>query len=427
MKKKIIKTISRVEGHGGISVTFEGKKVKEVRVNIYEGPRLIEQLVLGKAPGEIINIVPRICGICSLSHKLAAINALENALDIKVPMRTKLTRELMLIGEILQSNALHVFYLSLPDFLGYPSVVEMIADYPGEVEAGMTLKGFGYQMNRLLSGRPVHGENPVLGGFGKHPSNKDLLDLKNSAAKLMPLAEKAAGLFGIFDYPAYLDQDTTFIALNPDDGKYGFAGNSIRISNGDEFPVPEYKSVVNERVVPYSFAKRASYLGKPFSVGALARINLFGERLTGKAGQYFSDYYNKRWKKNPLYFCFAQALEIIFCLENIPLLVDRIVGLKVPDVVIPKRQNGIGTGAVEAPRGALYHHYELKDGLASDCDISTPTAQNLDDIERYLFKAADHLIGEPNEKKLEFKLEMIARAFDPCISCSAHMIKIIRK
>ncbi|MCK4307681.1 Ni/Fe hydrogenase subunit alpha [candidate division WOR-3 bacterium] len=426
MRRISIKSLARVEGHGGITVTIDGKKVKDVRINIYEGPRLIEELVVGKSPEDVLNIVPRICGICNLSHRYAALRGLEKALDMKLPLRTKLTRDLMLLGEIIQSHSLHIFFLSLPDFLGYSSAMDMVDNFGEEVKRGIALKSFGYRIMELISARMIHGENPILGGFGAHPSKSALIEIKDRANNLMSDAEKTVELMASFDYPSYAECETIFMALNPLDGKYGFVGDSILISTGEERNVEEYKKVIQERVVPYSFAKRSRYNGEPFTVGALARMNLFGERLTGKAGKCFKKLYSTRWLKNPFFNNLAQAIEVLYSLETISRLVDSIMKLREPMIEKPSNtlSSGIGTGAIEAPRGILYHHYSIKDGLIADCDIATPTAQNLDDIERYLRIAVNNLLSAGIENNLELKLEMLVRAYDPCISCSAHSIKI---
>ncbi|MCD6382412.1 MAG: nickel-dependent hydrogenase large subunit [Candidatus Hydrothermae bacterium] len=176
-----VESLARVEGHGGITVTLKDNKVEDVRVEIFEGPRLIEALVVGKTPEEDLNITPRICAICTVSHKYAALRGLEKALGVKVPKKTHLTRELMHMGEIIESNALHVFLLALPDFLGYPSAVHMANDHLEAVKAGLALKKFGNRIMEITTARATHGENPVLGGFGRFPSSEELKELKKTA------------------------------------------------------------------------------------------------------------------------------------------------------------------------------------------------------------------------------------------------------
>lgn len=428
MDKNIkIEALARVEGHGGITVTIKNDKVEDVRVEIYEGPRLIETLVVGKTPEEDLNIVPRICAICTLSHRYAALQGLEKALGIEVPKKVKLLRDLMHCGEMLESHSLHVFILALPDFLAYPSAIAMIDKYEDDVIKALQLKKFANKVMRVVSGRIIHGENPILGGFGRYPSEEELLGLKEEAKTIMPIAERGIEIMASLDYFSYAEADTTFMCVNPPNKEYGFVGNTLLISTNEEIDAEDYKKVINEHIVPYSFAKRSRYKGKPFSVGALARINLIGDRLKGKAGEIYKKYHNNYWLRNPLYNNFAQAIEIVYCLEEIPRLVDEILKLPDPEKSKPARLTGIGTGAVEAPRGTLLHHYEIENYLIKKSDIITPTAMNLDDIERYIRITAENLVKQRKYNDIELKLEMIARAYDPCISCSAHLVRVVRK
>ncbi len=429
MNKEIkVEALARVEGHGGITVTIKDNKVEDVKVNIFEGPRLIETLVIGRTPEESLSITPRICAICTVSHKYAALRGLEKALGIKLPKKAQLVRELMHLGELIESNSLHVFLLALPDFLGYPSVVHMTKDYFEVVKSGLALKKFGNYIMEVTTARATHGENPILGGFGRYPTPEELKDIKKKAEECMPLAEIGIETLRQLRMPTYMEESMVFMALKPFGDGYGLVGDKIMISTGECVDVEEYNSVVEERVVPHSFAKRSRYRGKTFMVGALARINILGERLTGKAGEYFRKCYSLSWMRNPLYNNFAQALEIVYALERIPALVDEILKLKDPKIAKPERNTGTGTGAVEAPRGVLYHHYEIKDGLIEKCDIITPTAQNLDNMEVHVRVGAETLLskGHKDDDDLKLKLEMVVRAYDPCISCATHLVRIVR-
>ncbi|MGQ4832655.1 MAG: Ni/Fe hydrogenase subunit alpha [Candidatus Asgardarchaeia archaeon] len=421
-----IESLARVEGHGGITVHLEGDEVKDVRVDIYEGPRLIETLVINKRIEEDVSITSRICAICTISHRYAAIRGIEKALQIEVPRKVQLLRTLMHYGEMIESHALHLFMLALPDFLGYPSAIAMLNDYEKEVTAGLLLKKLGTETMKLISGRKIHGENPIIGGFGKYPSNEQLLQIKEEAAKHISAVEAAIKLLADFEYPVSFDKKSVFMCLNPPDNTFGFVGDTVLISDGSEVSVEDYKKITNERVVPHSFAKRSLYKGKPFMVGALARINLLGDRLTGLAKKYYSEYYSDDWYYNPLLNNLAQAIELIYCLENIPRLIDEIVKIKEnPCIVKPSMMNGQATGAVEAPRGTLYHHYKIKDLRIAEADIITPTAQNLDNIEYHIRHAAEKMLKKKeSEEKFRLYLEMIARAYDPCISCATHLVRV---
>lgn len=424
MKKISLDHLARVEGNGGISATIDGKVVTEVRFSIYEGPRLVERLTLGKTPEEDVNIVPRICGICTLSHKYAALRAMENALAVKVPTKVALFRELMHLGEMIESHSLHLYYLALPDYVGFPNVIAMAPKYDLEVKIALEMKEFGNHIMKTASGRYIHGENPVIGGFGKFPSKEELIFIKDSAIQFMPLVLKTVELFCELDYPDCPEDDTIYASCNPNQKKYGFAGDEIILSTGEIIKREDYKNLTNEFVVYHSYAKRSRYKGKSYSVGALARVNNLGERLKGEARKMYKKYFNPRWKRNPLFNNAAQALEILFAFERIPEIIDKMLKLHDPPLVKYKAKEGKGIGIVEAPRGLLIHSYELSDGLVSHTDIITPTAQNAEDIERYCYIASQNLLDKGEENKIRDRMELVVRAYDPCISCSAHMAEV---
>jgi len=425
MKTISVEHLPRVEGNGGIFATVDGHVVTEVKLVINEGPRLIERLTVGKTPEEDVSIAPRICAICSVSHKNAVLRAMENALDVKVPGKVTLLRELMHMGEFIESHSLHVYYLALPDYVGFPNAIAMASKFPFEVKIALEMKQFGNAIMSLLSGRMIHGENPVIGGFGKYPSREDLIWIKNRAIQFMPFVFRTVDLFCGLDYPSVPEADTVYACCEPGDGRYGLWGDEIILSTGEKIGRDDYQRLTNEFVVPHSFCKRSRYKGNPYSVGALARVNVLGDRLEGDAGKAYKKYFNARWKTNPLFHNAAQALEILYAFEQIPELVDKV--LKIPDdppIVPYKAKAGKGTGLVEAPRGLLIHHYEIKGGLVSAVDIVTPTAQNAEDIERYCYIAAQKLLDDGQEDKIRDRMDLVVRAFDPCISCSAHMAEV---
>lgn len=420
-----IEPVARVEGHGGIEVIIENDRVKEVKVDIFEGPRLFEQLVIGKKPEESVSITSRICAICFASHRLADIYALEKALGIKPSPKTKLLRKLVHYGEMIESHSLHYYLLALPDYFGYPDAISMINRFPDEVIGGLELKKFGNLVMETAAGRRIHGENMRIGGFGRIPTDEELDALKMKALQLIPTIERGIQLWDQVEVPDYLEEETIFVSVWPEDGSYGFEADTIYVSTGETYPADEYKKVSNERVVQHSFAKRCRYKGKPYTVGALARILNMADRLDGLAADYFKKLYSERWRKNPHYNNIAQAIEILFCLEKMPDLIDAIKEAKY-EFVEPTRLTGVGTGLVEAPRGLLIHHSEVKDGLVSYADYVIPTTQNLDDMEKYIRNAAESLLKQ-KVSEMELPLEMIMRAYDPCISCSVHLVKVIRK
>ena len=421
-----VNPLARVEGNGGISATIDGKAVTDVKFTINEGPRLIERLTVGRTPEEDVSMSPRICAICSISHKNAVLRAMENALSVEVSPKVTLLRELMHMGEMIESHSLHVYYLALPDYVGFPNAIAMASKYDFEVKIALEMKHFGNHIMKAIGGRYIHGENPVIGGFGKFPTEQELFWLKSRAIQFMPFVFKTLNLFCELDYPDCPEDDTVYACCDPGDDTYGFWGDEILLSTGEKFFRDDYKKLTNEFIVSHSYAKRSRFNGNPYSVGALARVNVIGDRLKNESGKMYKKYFNDRWKTNPLFHNAAQALEILYCFERIPELVDEIVQYSEDPPIVPyKTKEGAGTGLVEAPRGLLIHHHEIKDGLVHHVDIVTPTAQNAEDIERYCYIAAQKLLDSgKKEDQIRDRLEVVVRAFDPCISCSAHMAEI---
>jgi sulfhydrogenase subunit alpha len=426
MKRISVDHLARVEGNGGITATIDGNTVTEVKFVINEGPRLIERLTVGRTPEEDVSMSPRICAICSISHKNAVLRAMENALSVKVSPKVTLLRELMHMGEMIESHSLHVYYLALPDYVGFPNAIAMASKYNLEVKIALEMKNYGNHIMKVIGGRYIHGENPIIGGFGKFPEEEELLWIKSRAIQFMPFVFKTVNLFCELDYPDCPEDETVYACCDPGDGKYGFWGDEIILSTGKKIHRDDYQKLTNEFVVPHSYAKHSRYRGKPYSVGALARVNVIGERLKKESGKMYKKHFNKRWKTNPLYHNAAQALEILYSFERIPELVDAILKHKKDPPIVPyKTKEGIGTGLVEAPRGLLIHHHEIKEGLVHQVDIITPTAQNAEDIERYCFIAAQKLLNDGvSDDQIRDRMDLVVRAFDPCISCSAHLAEV---
>jgi sulfhydrogenase subunit alpha len=426
-KNITIEPLARVEGHGGIRVEIQDNKISDVEVRILEGPRLFEELVVGKTPQEDLSIVPRICAICNLSHKYAALRGLEKAIGVNIDETTHLYRELMHHGEMIESHSLHIYFLALPDFLGYDNAVAMAGEYGDTVVKALQMKKFGNKIMRMMGGRMIHGENPVIGGFSKLPSKDLLKEVREEALEILDFAVATIDLLGTLKIPDHMERETQFLCCKPPGDEYGYYGDMLITSDGQEHPVENYKDVIRERVVSHSFAKRSLYNDRPFSVGALARILLIGERLKGKAKEAYDKLVNERWNRNPLFNNHAQAIEQVYSLEGIVEVIDKILSREEATVAQPTQETGIGTGAVEAPRGTLIHSYEVEDGKISAADFITPTAMFLDDIEAFIRTGGERLLASNQTQDIKLHFEMIARAYDPCISCSAHLVEVVYK
>ncbi|MCX7837689.1 MAG: nickel-dependent hydrogenase large subunit, partial [candidate division WOR-3 bacterium] len=317
MKKIKVDLVSRIEGHGNIYIELSNNKLKNIRFEVFEGPRLFETLVLEKTPEEVLNIVCRICAICNVSHRYSAIRALEKIGNIKVPKEITLLRDLAHYGEMLESHSLHLFFLSLPDFLGFPDAVSMAEKFPELVQIGLKIKKFGNSLMEKILGRIMHGENMIIGSFGRYLTSEELIPIKKEAEKLLPEAIKAWEITHDLHYTTFGEESMLFVCLKPPTDEYGFWGDEVLISNGEEYPVEKFYSFIEEKILPYSSAKHSYYQNRPYMVGALARMSLLGERLHNASAEAFKKSYSLSWIRNPLYNNLAQAIEIIFSLEKV--------------------------------------------------------------------------------------------------------------
>jgi len=426
MKRMIeVEELTRVEGHGRVEVIIEGFEVKDVKMAIFEGPRFFEAFIETVHYEKVPDIMRRICAICTASHSLASIRTIENAFNVEVTEQTKILRDLLIHGEIIESHALHVFMLALPDFLGFPDAITMSSKYPKEVKAALQLKHAGNMVHNLVSGREVHGMNERVGGFSKIPSEEELKRIRMAMTATKSTAELAVERFAKADIPDYVESENVWMALDPGE-KFGFMGDYVLVSDGTRHPVKEYLSLTNERTVKHSHAKFSSYKGSSYMVGALPRVLLNKDKLDGTAAELYDKYKGILTSRNTIMNNLAQAIELVHsvdrCIEDIDVLLSN--GLQKEGLIEVEPKAGRGVGAVEAPRGILYHDYTFDDnGCILKANVITPTAQNAANMEKDYRIAAERLIAEP-DKKIVKALEIIARAYDPCISCSVHLTRI---
>jgi sulfhydrogenase subunit alpha len=427
-KSIVINHICRVEGHGGITVNIKDGKVSEVNIDIFEGPRFFEPLVVGRAYDEVAPILMRICAICSAAHTVASLMAVENAFDIPVSPQTRLLRELLLHGGNIESHALHLFCLAISDFLDYPSAIALASDHPQNVKMGLELKKLGNTIQETIGGRAIHPVNAVIGGFGKLPTEEELLELKEQLKRGFDQSLVTIDLVSGLQVPDFCTSTNIYAALSSNGSGYNLFGNKIALSTGDTKDISMYKELCEERVVAHSRAKQSWFKDKPFAVGALARIVLNGEKLSGQAKKAKEKLGLSLLSENMLHNNAAQVVELVSSIERSIEIIDELLtmGIKQEKPVEIILRAGTGTGAVEAPRGTLYHSYSFDEkGKLTGADVITPTAQNLANIEKDLCVSVENLIGELKEKEsLAPKLEMVVRAYDPCISCAVHLVEV---
>ena len=422
--------LGRVEGHGGIYVKISGDTVQDVNMDIHEGSRYYEALLKGKHFLEVQGIITRVCAICSSSHTVAALMALEKALGVQVTKRVHQLRGLLLLGGTIESHALHVFALALPDFLGFDSVISMASKYPDQVAFALKLKQLGNSIQTLVGGRAVHPINTLVGGFGKIPTHEELATIRRDLeASLEPLMD-FVNLAATIDVPTWAAQPTLYVALRPYEEAFRFRGISICTSKGAEFGLNGYQETIREFTVEHSHAKHSALAsGETYMVGSLARLRLWSGYLGGRTEEAFKTLFPSGVKENILLNNWAQLVELVHCVERGIEICDLLSAQPeaASEMVDYEVSAGRGIGAIEVPRGTLFHDYDIDDdGLVVAANVITPTAQNLANTERDLRMAVENMLGTrptPGDEQIKLQLEMVARAYDPCISCSVHVIR----
>ena len=416
--------LCRVEGHGGITVVLDGSEVSEVRLDVLEGIRLFESLVVGHSFDEIQGIVSRICAICSHAHSITALLALEKALGVRVSPQTRRLRDLGMQGGNIESHALHAFFLALPDFVGQASVVGLAHEHPEVAKMALRLKKLGNRVQEVVGGRAVHPVNYVLGGFGAVPSEDDLVALERELGEGLADCEMALEFVAGVALPDFVHEPIRCAALVPEDEAFLF-GETLRLSGDGDLPVDDYRRLTNEQCVPHSHAKHSVHDGRSYMVGALARFTLLGPPPGGLARAAWERIGPKTPSSNILTNNLAQVVEMIRSVEHARALVQGLLrdgpAAETPAPIRPRA--GAGAAATEAPRGTLFHWYELDArGRVIAADVITPTSQNLRNVEDQM-RATVRDASRVTDETLQHRLEMVARAYDPCISCSVHVLR----
>jgi len=428
-----VEYLTRVEGHGNIVVNVKKGILEKCELQIVEAPRFFEGMLQGRSIFEAQHITSRICGICSCGHTLASIQAAEDAIGFIPSKQTLALRKFLLHMENLDSHILHIYLLVAPDLLGVKSFVPLIQSHNQVVRLALKMKKACNDVCDILVGRHIHPISAIVGGFTKLPREKDLdamLEmLYDMRSGMDATVELAAGL----KFPVF-ERETEYVALLSDDAEYPMLQGDVGSSDGKRVNKYEYKKVTNEFIVPHSSAKHARWHRESYAVGALARFNLNATKLHPKAKEVANTLNMKPKVTNPYLNTVAQLIECVHSLEDsIRILEDFkrkkinydeeiIVGLNEQNRI--KVKAGTGVGAVEVPRGILFHCYEVdKKGIIIKTNCIIPTSQNVNNIERDMKKLVPEILHKSDED-ITLSLEMLVRAYDPCISCSAHFLNV---
>ncbi|MCD6468872.1 MAG: Ni/Fe hydrogenase subunit alpha [Thermoplasmata archaeon] len=423
-----VEHVTRVEGHGNIVLNVKEGRVEKVEWQVSEAPRFFEAMLRGRNYWELQPITSRICGICSIGHSLASLKATEDAFGVEVSEQTYALRHLAVNAENMQSHILHIGYLAAPDLFGVGSVFPLAkSEHKDVLLKIIRLHRLANEMSDLVCGRTTHPLTLVVGGFTKTPSEKQLMELRKRLVEERNTTwEVAEAIKKVADRLPDFSRETEYIALSSNKEYALYDGVVTSTDTGEHQDYRSYRDVLQEYVVPQSTAKYTKHNRESYMVGALARFNINSKQLSSNALDVADLFELKPICFNPFMNTVAQLVEFMHNIDDsinwIDQLLDR--GVREEKPVDFKVKEGRGVGLVEVPRGLLVHDYTFdEEGRCVKANCVIPTNQNHGNIQKDMEAFVPGLLDKP-EKEIELNLEMLVRAYDPCISCSTHYLKV---
>jgi sulfhydrogenase subunit alpha len=412
--------LARVEGEGSLLVKIRGGRVVDTQLKIFEPPRFFEAFLRGRSFLEAPDITARICGICPVAYQMSAVHAMENAMGVTVDGQIRELRRLLYCGEWIESHALHIYMLHAPDFLGYPDAITMARDHPAIVQRGLALKKAGNEIVSLLGGREIHPINVRVGGFYRVPTRRELEPLSKRLESARDQAMETVRWVAGLSFPPF-EQDYTFVALRHA-SEYPFNEGRIVSSHGLNIVTRQYEEHFQEEHASHSNALQSTMRGgEAYFVGPLARYNVNFDRLSPVAQDAARAAGLPPPCRNPFQSIVVRAVEVLYACDE---ALRIIAGYEPPErpFVPMEPRAGIGYGCTEAPRGMLYHRYQIDaDGTILDAKIVPPTSQNQKRIEQDLHEFVQQHLDLTSEN-LAWRCEQAIRNYDPCISCATHFL-----
>jgi sulfhydrogenase subunit alpha len=429
--------LTRVEGHGNIVVDVKNGRLEKCEFQVIESPRFFESMLVGRAIWEAQHLTSRICGICACGHSLTSIKAAEAALGTKPSEQTIMLRKLLLHTEMLDSHILHIYFLVAPDLLGVKSVIPLVETHRSVVEMAMRMKRMSDFAGEVLAGRHIHPISYVIGGLTQLPSKEGMEKLYELMLDARKDGDETLKVLKTLSFPSFERPNTQYLSLHSD-SEYAMYDGDLVVNGKRRTKVNDYRTLFSEHVADYSKALLATIDDKPYMVGALARFNNNSAQLHPKAKQVASELGLKAPCYNTYLNTAAQFVEWVHCLEESIAIMEKIRkdGLDKDKVVVqswPSRSEvaktaykpATGVGCCEVPRGSLFHEYTIDSTAhitAANCVI--PTNQNMGNLEEDMRTIVPTLLGKRTQEQITLDLEMLARAYDPCISCATHMLDV---
>ena len=427
-KKNVTRTIqvdelSRVEGEGALYVRIKDGVIKDCRFRIVEPPRFFEAFLRGRSYMEVPDITARICGICPMAYLMGSQQAMEDALGIEITQPIRDLRRIMYCGEWIESHVLHAAMLHAPDFLGMDDILTLAATNKAVVEKALKLKKLGNDLLEVVGGgRAIHPINTRVGGFYKAPSKKAMRALMDDLKWGIDASIEIAKLFGTFEFPDY-EYDYHYVCMQHPD-EYAIVEGRVVDNRGMNIPVRDYHKNFKETHAAHTTALQGwTRDNEPYYTGPNARYTINYNQLTKTCKQVAKEIGLGNAVYNPFKSILVRMIETLYCCEEALRLIKN---YEEPDVafVQGKPRASEGFGMTEAPRGVCYHSYKMDDkGLITKAVISSPTAQNQPQIERDLLGVVEKNMNL-SEEAFKRRCEQTIRNYDPCISCSAHFLKL---
>lgn len=415
--------LSKVEGSASLDVRVKDNKVESVQFKITEYKRFFTMAMKGKPILALPQLLARICGTCSNAHLLCSIEACENALNMPHSEQTGILRNLTMHGLIIRDHALHLYIFSMPDLYGKDAFLDFDENDPEEhqiLHDAFEIKAAGNFLATLIAGRSVHAVHPTIGGFLHFPEESGV---KEAVKKLEAIRPAVLRLVDIYKKaPFHFDRQTNFMALLPE--KYGYLHGVIADSKGNKITEKQFREHLERVILPYSQASAYKHAGESYMVGALARMNLAKDRLHPQTKKTLGETLNIFPSTDIFQNNLAQAIEILHSVDESIDILNNVSFL--PEAVTkPVYKESIGIGVIEAPRGTLYHKVHVgDDGTIKEGEIIVPTGQNQINIEEDIRRLVEELVPNMEKEKISFEIEKLIRAYDPCMSCASHFLKV---
>jgi len=414
--------LARVEGEGALHIKIKGNQVTDVQLKIFEPPRFFEALLRGRRYAEAPDITARICGICPVAYQMSAVHAMEDAFGVTVSPPIRALRRLIYCGEWIESHALHIYMLHAPDFLGYSDVIQMAKDHADIVQRGLQLKKVGNALMQLLGGREIHPINVRVGGFYKVPTRRELAALTESLQWARDAALDTVRWVATLPFPDF-ERDYEFVALHHP-REYPFNEGRLVSNKGLDAAVQDYNTHFVETHMAHSTALHSTLRARgAYTVGPLARYNLNFNQLSPLAQDAARAAGLSPVCTNPFQSIIVRSVEVLYACDEALRLIEA---YEMPDqsTVPIEPRAASGHACTEAPRGILYHRYQIDaQGLIIDAQIVPPTSQNQQTIEDDLRDYASQYLDLPTPE-LTWQCEQAIRNYDPCISCSTHFLTL---